>query len=149
MGQILYPSQPATSDLPQKIAQRVREPAGLRDFFQRPHGRAPFGLVGRRYLHVVQRLSPSGFDLAPLTRGDRAGAGPSAPGGAPKGAARQRGAPLRFEDPWSEHLGFEDNQTVKELTMQTNTQPQTKTKSKAEVFSLKTPYLSQGRITTL
>ncbi len=33
--------------------------------------------------------------------------------------------------------------------MQTNTQPQTKTKSKAEVFSLKTPYLSQGRITTL
>ena len=33
--------------------------------------------------------------------------------------------------------------------MQTNAQTQTKTKPKAKVFSLKTPYLSAGRITTL
>src|SRR6059036_3515582 len=35
--------------------------------------------------------------------------------------------------------------------METNasTQTQTKTKPKAEVFSLKTPYLSQGRVTSL
>ncbi|MGH7771387.1 MAG: cupin domain-containing protein [Candidatus Binatia bacterium] len=33
--------------------------------------------------------------------------------------------------------------------MQTNTQAKTQTKPKAEVFSLKTPYLSKGRITSL
>ncbi len=55
----------------EQVAERILCRADLRDFFQRPGRRQDVFLVGRRQLHVVQRLSASEFDLAEFPRGDR------------------------------------------------------------------------------
>ena len=55
----------------EQAAERILCRADLRDFFQRPGRRQAVFLVGRRQLHVVQRLPAPEFDLAEFPRRDR------------------------------------------------------------------------------
>ncbi len=55
-----------------KLPSEYFRGSDLRDVLQRCGRRQAVFLVGRRQLHVVQRLPASEFDLAPFARRDRA-----------------------------------------------------------------------------